>query len=101
MPETFLPSRDMVLVLPDVDTGCTDSGLFLPDLSGHVGKIKPVTGRVIAVGPGRRDRKGVRHPVQMSVGDTVLYLDRGFVPLRLNEMKYALLREEQIAAVVE
>ena len=62
------PLEDRVVVMPDEDTETMRGGLYIPDTA----KEKPTQGEVLAVGAGRVE-KGARVPVDVKVGDKVLY----------------------------
>ena len=62
------PLEDRVVILPDDETETMRGGLYIPDTA----KEKPTQGEVIAVGPGRVE-KGARVPVDLKVGDKVIY----------------------------
>lgn len=62
------PLEDRVVILPDEETETMRGGLYIPDTA----KEKPTQGEVIAVGPGRVE-KGARVPVDLRVGDKVIY----------------------------
>ncbi len=62
------PLEDRVVIMPDEDTETMRGGLYIPDTA----KEKPTQGEVLAVGPGRFER-GARVPVDLKVGDKVLY----------------------------
>jgi chaperonin GroES len=62
------PLEDRVVVMPDEETETMRGGLYIPDTA----KEKPTQGEVVAVGPGRVE-KGERIPVDVKVGDKVLY----------------------------
>jgi len=62
------PLEDRVVVIPDEETETMRGGLYIPDTA----KEKPTQGQVIAVGAGRIE-KGDRVPVDVKVGDKVLY----------------------------
>lgn len=62
------PLEDRVVVVPDEETETMRGGLYIPDTA----KEKPTQGEVIAVGQGRVE-KGERVPVDVKVGDKVLY----------------------------
>ncbi|MBM4188296.1 MAG: co-chaperone GroES [Gemmatimonadetes bacterium] len=62
------PLEDRVVVTPDEETETMRGGLYIPDTA----KEKPTQGQVIAVGPGRVE-KGERVPMDVKVGDKVLY----------------------------
>ncbi|MFN2124488.1 MAG: co-chaperone GroES, partial [Candidatus Promineifilaceae bacterium] len=58
-------------------------------------------GEVVAVGPGRRDENGNRIPMDVAVGDTVLYAKYGGTEIKLNDDKLLVLKESDILAIVE
>ena len=62
------PLEDRVVVVPDEDMETMRGGLYIPDTA----KEKPTQGEVLAVGPGRVE-KGDRVPMEVRVGDKVLY----------------------------
>jgi len=62
------PLEDRVVVRPDEDTETMRGGLYIPDTA----KEKPTQGEVVAVGAGRVE-KGTRVPIDVKVGDKVLY----------------------------
>jgi chaperonin GroES len=62
------PLEDRVVILPDDETAQMRGGLYIPDTA----KEKPTQGEVIAVGPGRLE-KGQRVPMELKVGDRVIY----------------------------
>lgn len=65
----FKPLNDQVLIKREEAETKTQGGLFIPDSA----KEKPRKGLVVAVGPGRLGDKGVRLPMEVAVGDTVIY----------------------------
>ncbi len=65
---SFVPFEDRVVILPNEDGETMRGGLYIPDTA----KEKPTQGEVLAVGPGRTE-KGVRVPMEVRVGDRVLY----------------------------
>jgi chaperonin GroES len=62
------PLEDRVVIWPDDETESMRGGLYIPDTA----KEKPTQGEVVAVGPGRVE-KGTRVPMDVKVGDKVLY----------------------------
>jgi chaperonin GroES len=62
------PLEDRVVVIPDDEGETMRGGLYIPDTA----KEKPTQGEVLAVGPGRVE-KGTRVPMEVKVGDKVLY----------------------------
>ena len=72
------------------------SGLVIPDTA----KEKPQVGEVIAVGPGARDDDGERVPMDVSVGDKVLYSKFAGTEIKLDSDEYLVLSERDILAIV-
>lgn len=62
------PLEDRIVIMPDDETETMRGGLYIPDTA----KEKPTQGEVIAVGPGRVE-KGARQPMDLKVGDRVIY----------------------------
>jgi chaperonin GroES len=74
----------------------TPSGLVLPDTA----KEKPQEGEVIAVGPGRVDDNGNRVPVDVSVGDKVIYSKYGGTEVKYAGEEYLILSARDVLAIV-
>jgi chaperonin GroES len=75
----------------------TPSGLVIPDTA----KEKPQIGEVIAVGPGGRDEDGERIPMEVSVGDRVLYSKFAGTEVKLDGAEYLVLSERDLLAIVK
>ena len=75
----------------------TKSGLVIPDTA----KEKPQEGKVLAVGPGDRDEDGKRIPVELKVGDRVLFQKYAGTEFKLDDEELLILSEKDILAVVE
>ena len=91
------PLGDRVVVKPlDEAETRTPSGLVIPDTA----KEKPQTGEVVAVGPGGRDEGGTRIPVDVSVGDIVLYSKYGGTEVKHEGVEYLVVSERDLLAVV-
>ena len=97
MSDNLKPLGDRLVVKPQEQVQMTASGLALPETA----KEKPQKGEVIAVGPGRRDDSGNRVPMDVSVGDTVLYAKYGGTEVKVNDDKVLVLKESDILAIVE
>ena len=93
------PLSDRIVVKPIEREAKTASGIILPESA----REKPQEGEVIAVGPGARNDKGEHMPLDIQVGDTVLYAKYAGTEVKLNgnEEKLLILRENDILAVVE
>lgn len=66
---TLKPLRDQILIEPSEAADTTEGGLYIPEKA----KPKPTTGKVVAVGPGRLNDKGGRHPMEVEPGDVVMF----------------------------
>jgi len=92
------PLADRVIVEPIEEEEITAGGIVLPETA----KEKPQKGTVLAVGPGKRDDQGKVIPVDVVVGDVVLYAKYGGTEVKLGtDREVLVLRESDILAVVE
>jgi chaperonin GroES len=91
------PLADRLVVEPIEREEMTASGIYVPETA----KEKPQEGKVLAVGPGRRDDKGDRIPMDVNEGDRVLYAKYGGTEVRLDDKKYLILKESDVLAIVE
>jgi chaperonin GroES len=92
------PLADRVIVEPIEEDEITAGGIVLPETA----KEKPQRGTVLAVGPGKRDDQGKVIPVDVVVGDVVLYAKYGGTEVKLGtDREVLVLRESDILAVVE
>ncbi|HET6760463.1 MAG TPA: co-chaperone GroES [Gemmatimonadaceae bacterium] len=89
------PLADRVVVKALEDTEQMRGGLFIPDTA----KEKPQQGEIIAVGPGRYE-KNVRVPMEVKVGDKVLYGKYSGTEVTIDTEQYLILRESDVLAVV-
>ncbi len=90
------PLEDRVVVKPSEGEETTASGLVIPDTA----KEKPQEGSIIAVGPGRFD-DGERVPLDVKVGDTVIYSKYGGTEVKLSGEDYLILSARDLLAIVE
>ena len=91
------PLADRLVVEPIEQDEVTAGGIILPETA----KEKPQQGKVIAAGPGRIDEDGERIPMEVSVGDKVLYAKYSGTEIKLDGKKVLILRESDILAIVE
>ena len=75
----------------------TASGIMLPETAE---KEKPTTGKVVAVGPGKRDSEGKLQPMSVKVGDVVLFKKYGPDEIEIDGKKYLVGDEDDILAVI-
>ncbi len=98
MSVSIKPLEDRIVVKPLDAEQTTASGLVIPDTA----KEKPQEGEVIAVGPGRFDDEGEKRiPVDVSVGDTVLYSKYGGTEVKYSGEEYLILSARDVLAVIE
>lgn len=98
MPNTIIkPLGDYILILPMERETQLPSGIVIPDTA----KEKPQEGKVIAVGPGARDKDGKRVPVELQVDAIVMYKKWGGTEVKINGVEHLLVKEEDILAIVE
>jgi len=90
------PLEDRVVVRTLEAEQTTASGLVIPDTA----KEKPQEGEVLAVGPGRIDDKGQRVPIDVAVGDKVIYSKYGGTEVKYAGEDYLILSARDILAVV-
>ncbi|NLM69155.1 MAG: co-chaperone GroES [Firmicutes bacterium] len=74
----------------------TQSGIFLPDNA----KEKPQQGKVLAVGPGKHNDKGELIPVNVKVGDTVIFAKYAGTEVKYQGEEYLIVKESDLLAVV-
>jgi chaperonin GroES len=91
------PLGDRVVVQPAEREETTKSGIVIPDTA----KEKPQRGSIIAVGKGRRDDDGERIPMDVAVGDTVLFAKYAGTEFKFEDEEYLILSEKDILAKVD
>jgi len=92
------PLEDRIVVKPLDPEQTTASGLVIPDTA----KEKPQEGEVIAVGPGRFDDEGEKRiPLDVNVGNTVLFSKYGGTEVKYNGEEYLILSARDVLAVIE
>jgi chaperonin GroES len=91
------PLGDRVVVEPIEKEERTASGIILPETA----KEKPQEGTIVAVGPGRRDEDGKLVPMDVKLGDVVLYAKYAGTEIKLEDKKVLILKESDILAIVE
>ena len=91
------PLADRLVVEPTEQEEMTASGIYVPETA----KEKPQEGKVIAVGPGRKDDDGQRIAMDVAVGDRVLYARYAGTEVKLEDRKVLILKESDILAILE
>ena len=90
------PLEDKIIVKQAEAETQTASGLYIPDNA----KEKPQQGEVLAVGPGRRDDKGERIPMDVKVGDKVLYSKYGGTEVHYEGEDYLIIGARDVLAIL-
>jgi len=90
------PLGDRVVVEREESETVTAGGIVLPDTA----KDKPTRGKVVSVGDGRLLDDGTRNPMQVKVGERVLFSSYAGEPFKLGDRELLLMREEDILAVI-
>jgi chaperonin GroES len=88
------PLADRVLVKPIEKEEKTKSGIYIPDTA----KEKPQEGEILAVGPGKMTDDGKRIPMDLKVGDRVIYAKYGGTEIKVDDEDLIILRESDILA---
>jgi chaperonin GroES len=71
-------------------------GILLPESAQQ----KPKQGKVMAVGPGRVDEKGKKHPIELKIGDEILFSSYAGTEYKADDQEFLLLNEEDVLAVL-
>lgn len=95
MSKNLRPLGDRVVVKQEPSEEKTVSGIVLPDSA----KEKPQIGTVIAVGTGRVLDNGQKLPLEVKIGDKVIYAKYGGTEVKLDNEEYIILQERDILAV--
>jgi chaperonin GroES len=91
------PLEDRIVVKPGDEEETTVSGIVIPDTA----KEKPQEGQVVAVGPGRFNEDGDgRVPMDVKVGDTVIYSKYGGTEVKVEGDEYLILSARDVLAVI-
>lgn len=89
------PLEDRVVVKPGTEEERTKGGIVLPDTA----KERPQEGEVKAVGPGRLLDSGERAPMDVKVGDKVIFAKYGGTEIKIDGEEYIILRQSDILAI--
>jgi chaperonin GroES len=91
------PLGDRVVIQPTPREEMTKTGIVLPDTA----KEKPQEGTIIAAGPGKLNDEGEREPMDVKVGDKVLYAKYAGTEFKVDGDEYLIVSQKDILAVVE
>ncbi|HUK60131.1 MAG TPA: co-chaperone GroES [Stellaceae bacterium] len=93
----FKPLQDRVLIRRLDQEEKTSGGIIIPDTA----KEKPMEGEVIAAGPGARDEKGELHPLDVKIGDRVLFGKWSGTEVKIDGEDLVIMKESDILGVIE
>jgi chaperonin GroES len=93
----FRPLHDRVLVRRVEEEERTAGGIIIPDTA----REKPMQGEVIAVGPGARDETGKLVPLEVNVGDRVLFGKWSGTEVKIDGKELLIMKESDILGIVE
>jgi len=94
---TIRPLADRILVQPELPESKTAGGIVIPDTN----KEKPMRGKVVAKGEGKYEDSGKLRPLQVKVGDKVLYGKYAGTNVELDGTEFLVMREEDVMGVIE
>ena len=90
---TFQPLGNRVVIEPlEEEEQMSAGGIYIPDTA----KEKPQEGKIVAIGPGRMTDDGKRIPMELAVGDAVVYSKYAGTEYKEGEIEYLVLREDDI-----
>ncbi len=94
---TFRPLHDRVLIERVEEKESVKGGIVIPDTA----KEKPQEGRVVAVGSGKKEKDGKVTPLDVEVGDRILFGKYSGTEIKIDDEDYLILREEEVLGVIE
>lgn len=94
---TIRPLGDKIVIKVIEDAEQTSGGIFIPDSA----KEKSQKGEVIAVGAGKLNEKSEREPMDVKVGDTILYAKYSGTDVKVDGTEYKILSIKDALAIIE
>jgi chaperonin GroES len=91
------PLHDRLLIKRIEEKEVKAGGIIIPDTA----KEKPMEGKVIAVGTGRVEKDGTKIPLEVKVGDRVLFGKYAGTEIKIDEKEHVILREDEILGVIQ
>lgn len=91
------PIDDRIVVKRIEEKEQKRGGIIIPDAA----KEKPMEGKVMAVGAGKRDKEGKRVPLDVKVGDKVLFGKYAGTEIKIDNDELVILREDEVLGVIE
>jgi chaperonin GroES len=91
------PMNDRVLVLRTEKEQKSSGGIIIPDTA----KEKPQEGRVVAAGPGQRGEDGKRIPMDVKMGDRVLFAKYAGTEIKIDGVEHVFMKESDLLGIME
>lgn len=91
------PLGDRVLVKPVEPKEVKKGGIIIPDTA----KEKPMEGEIVAAGPGKTTEEGKRLPMDVKAGDRVLYGKYSGTEIKINDVEYLIMHQDDILGVLK
>jgi len=92
----FIPLHDRIAIKPIEQEEKTVGGIIIPDSA----KEKPIQGKVIAVGKGSKDKDGNIIPLDVKIGDKVLYGKWGGTEVKVDGQEFIIMKETDIMGII-
>ena len=91
------PLHDRILVKRVKEEETTKGGIIIPDTA----KEKPMEGKVIAVGEGKRDEDGKRIAMDVKKGDRILFGKYAGTEIKIDDVEHVILREDEVLGIIK
>ncbi len=91
------PLHDQIIVKRMEEEQKTKGGIIIPDTATE----KPVEGVVVAAGAGRRKKDGSKIPLDVQVGDRILFARYGGTEVKIEGEEHLMMKEDDVLAVIE
>jgi chaperonin GroES len=92
----FKPLHDRIAIKPHTEEEKTSGGIIIPDTA----KEKPMRGEVVAVGSGVRDQSGKLVPLEVKVGDVVMYGKWGGSEIKVEGKDLVIMKESDVIGII-
>ena len=91
------PLQDRIIVRRLEEEEKTKGGIIIPDTA----KEKPIEGKVVAVGSGRIKKDGTKIPMEVKVGDRILFAKYGGTEVKIGGEEQLMMKEDDVLAIIE
>ncbi len=93
---SFRPLHDRIAVKPIQQEEKTSGGIIIPDTA----KEKPIQGEVVAVGKGTKSENGTVHPLEIKVGDKILYGKWAGTEVKVDGLDLVIMKESDVMGII-